>query len=155
MLYFIALLILVIGIVLLIFAFLQKKRLGVVTGKRLYQDTVNAPGEILYSSQLFLKGKPDFIMNMHGQMIPVEIKTGRTPVKPYLNHIMQVIAYCALVEENYHIRPKFGILKYPDREFKILYSDERKRMIQTLITDMLTHKKKNTEFNCSHEYHRS
>ncbi len=46
-------------------------------------------------------------------MIPVEIKSGRAR-EPYKGHVMQLAAYCCLVEENYHRPVPYGIIVYSD-----------------------------------------
>ncbi len=51
-----------------------------------------------------------------GTIIPVEIKSRRSPRSgvPYSSHRVQLLAYCALVEETYGRVPPYGILSYGD-----------------------------------------
>jgi CRISPR-associated exonuclease Cas4 len=78
----------------------------------------------LYDQALGLTGKPDYIIEQEGQMIPVEVKTGRTPEAPYDSHIFQVAAYCLLVEKTYGKRPAYGLIHYSHRDFAVDYTTE-------------------------------
>jgi len=86
---------------------------GIPDGKVIYSD-LDRPGKALYSRNLGISGKPDYIVKGRGRsLIPVEIKSGRAH-EPYKNHIMQLAAYCYLVEENYRRSVPFGIIVYSD-----------------------------------------
>jgi CRISPR-associated exonuclease Cas4 len=86
---------------------------GIPAGKVIYSD-LDRPGKVLYSRNLGISGKPDYIVKGRGRsLIPVEIKSGRAK-EPHKNHIMQLAAYCYLVEENYHRSVPYGIIVYSD-----------------------------------------
>jgi len=86
---------------------------GIPAGKVIYSD-LDRPGKALYSRNLGISGKPDYIVKGRGRsLVPVEIKSGRA-VEPHKNHIMQLAAYCYLVEENYRRSVPFGIIVYSD-----------------------------------------
>lgn len=150
----ISVVIFVIGILLIVFAKIRQKRFGSLSEKRIYQDTQELPGEILEAKNLHLYGKPDYIIQNTDGMIPVEVKTGKTPQRePYLNHIMQVMAYCYLIEETYGKRPVGGIIKYPDKEYKLQYTDAAKESVEIAVKEILDAKRNGTEFTCKHENH--
>lgn len=121
----------------------QRAKFGTLLGNRIYQDTEKLPGKILYSGSLPLLGKPDYLLQKGKTIIPVEVKTGKTPPEPYKNHVMQLIAYCHLVEEKFHVRPAHGILKYPEKEFVIAYSKDSEDILKKLVTDILEFKTSN------------
>lgn len=129
-----------IGVLLLVIVLVQEKQLGTVSKKRLYTDTTSHKGEVLYGSSLLLVGKPDYIIKHNNTIIPVEVKMGKTPQTPYRNHITQAIAYCILVEENYGSRPQYAIIKYPEREFEVIFSDEYETFVRRLIADISEYK---------------
>ena len=86
---------------------------GIPAGKVIYSD-LNRPGTALYSRSLGISGKPDYIVKGSGRtLLPVEIKSGRA-WKPYKGHVLQLAAYCYLVEENYHRPVPYGIIVYSD-----------------------------------------
>src|SRR5688572_13440327 len=89
----------VLGILLLLFISKKRSDFGILNSTKIYSDTDKNPGETLYSKTINLVGKPDYLIKEDGMIIPVEIKTGKTPKTPYLNHTMQLMAYCLLVEE--------------------------------------------------------
>ena len=71
-----------------------------------------------------------------GTVIPVEVKSGPAPAKPWAGQVLQLAAYCLLVEVNYAVRPPYGILQYQDRAFAIEYSAELEDDLLDLLDDM-------------------
>ena len=103
----------------------QRSASGLPGGRVIYTDT-RAWGEVekpLVDHTLGLTGKPDYLVERDGVIIPVEVKSGRTPSAPYDSHIFQVAAYCLLVEKTYGKRPPYGIIHYPDRDFAVDYTE--------------------------------
>ncbi len=147
----VALLILV-GILLAI-VILKQKSFGSVAGNRVYSDTQHIPGEVIYSDELQLKGKPDYVIKEGDSYIPIEVKTGKTPSTPYQNHVMQLLAYCALVETTYNTKVPYGIVKYPEREFRVEYTQEMKNNLFKTLAEMRAIKESGEEPICTHPQH--
>ena len=85
----------------------QQKTAGIPGGRIIYTDT-HGWGKVekpLYYAALALTGKPDYLIEKNGQLIPVEVKSGRAPEAPYDSHIFQLASYCLLVEKTYGKRP--------------------------------------------------
>lgn len=102
----------------------QRRQAGLPGGRLIYTDT-RAWGEVekpLFDNALGLTGKPDYLVETNGTIIPVEVKSGRTPEAPYDSHIFQVAAYCLLVERTFGKRPPYGIIHYPGRDFAVDYT---------------------------------
>ena len=155
MLWIIAVIIALIVLVVCLFfvAILRKRSFGTLSRSVVYTDTSKLPGEVMYSEKLHLKGKPDYIILKDGKYIPIEVKTGKTPNAPYKNHIAQLSAYCALIEEKYSVRPKYGVIKYPDREYEVEYTEDAQLQLHRLIQEILEARNSNIEPNCSHTEH--
>jgi CRISPR-associated exonuclease Cas4 len=137
MLYFASFLALV-AIILLWLASRQQKRSGMPGGKLLYSDTsawipVHDP---LYNAELGLTGKPDYLVEQDGQVIPVEVKSSRIDQGPYDTHIYQLAAYCLLVDRIYGTRPAYGILHYPNRTYRIDFTTELESATLTLLEEI-------------------
>lgn len=118
----------------------QQRLTGLPKGQIIYADTrgwlaVEAP---FYDPNLGLTGRPDYLVRQGEQVIPVEVKSTRTPQKPYDTHIYQLAAYCLLVEHAYHVRPPYGILHYPDRTFRIDFTQKLEAAVRTLLEDIRT-----------------
>jgi CRISPR-associated exonuclease Cas4 len=134
-----------IALVLLIFALLffrqssaQQKEAGLPGGRIIYTDT-RGWGKLekpLYYSALELTGKPDYLIEQNGKIIPVEVKSGRAPEAPYDSHIYQLAAYCLLVEKCYDTRPPYGIIHYENRDFAIDYTKEMENSLVDLLVEM-------------------
>ncbi len=136
--FILALLLLVIGLVLLWLSNRQRKQSGLPGGRVVYTDT-RAWGALekpLFDHTIDLTGKPDYLVEQNGQLIPVEVKTGRTPEAPYDSHIFQVAAYCRLVEKTYAKRPPYGIIHYPHRDFAVDYTLELESALLDQLADM-------------------
>ena len=111
---------------------------GLPSGRIIYTDT-RAWGKAdkpLYSSGLGLTGKPDYLVQQNGRIIPVEVKSGRAPKTPYDSHIYQVAAYCLLVEKSFGQRPPYGILHYQDRDFAIDYTPQLESALLSLLDEI-------------------
>lgn len=131
----------------------KRNSFGVLLKKRIYQDTKESPGTLLYAKTLPLCGKPDYLIEENSMIFPVEVKTGKTPSVPYLNHQMQLMAYCLLVEENFHVRPIGGYLRYPNKEFKIGYTKEAEESVRSIVYEMMEKKQNGKELFCKHQEH--
>jgi CRISPR-associated exonuclease Cas4 len=130
----------------------RKRRvaLGLPEGRVLYSDTGTRRElrEPLYADDLNLVGKPDYLVESKEGLVPVEVKSGRTPPKPFDSHIYQLAAYCLLVQRNYKRRPPYGIIRYPQRSFAVEFTRELEGQLISLLADM----RSSSGF---HELHRS
>ena len=130
----------------------QQKDAGLPGGRVIYTDTRawGAPLEQpLFSKELGLTGKPDYLVEQKGGIIPVEVKSGRAPESPYDSHIYQLAAYCLLVEKTYGKRPPYGIIHYPSRAFAVDYTPALESSLLDLLADIRRDETR-AEVNCSH-----
>jgi CRISPR-associated exonuclease Cas4 len=115
----------------------MRHRTGMPRGRLIYADThtwQNTP-QPLYSARYRLAGKPDYLVQTGDGVIPVEVKSSMAPQVPYLGHILQVAAYCLLVEETSDQTPAHGWLKYADALFEIDFTWElRQELLDTMTT---------------------
>lgn len=130
----------------------QQRDAGLPGGRVIYTDTRawGAPLEQpLFNKELSLTGKPDYLVEQKGQIIPVEVKSGRAPESPYDSHIYQLAAYCLLVEKTYGKRPPYGIIHYPSRTFAVDYTPALESSLLDLLADIRRDENR-AEVNCSH-----
>ena len=130
----------------------QQRDAGLPGGRVIYTDTRawGAPLEQpLFNKELSLTGKPDYLVEQKGQIIPVEVKSGRAPESPYDSHIYQLAAYCLLVEKTYGKRPPYGIIHYPSRSFAVDYPPALESSLLDLLADIRRDENR-AEVNCSH-----
>ena len=130
----------------------QQKSAGLPGGRVIYTDTRawGSPLEQpLFDAKLGLTGKPDYLVEQKGQIIPIEVKTGRTPESPYDSHIYQLAAYCLLVDKTYGKRPPYGIIHYPTKTFAVDYTPALEASLLDLLAEM---RRDDTRANvdCSH-----
>jgi CRISPR-associated exonuclease Cas4 len=138
-------LILFVGAILILLALLllrqglrQRKASGLPPGRVVYEDT-NRWGKNekpLFDPLLRLTGKPDYLVEENGAVIPVEVKSSRAPSTPYPGHIYQLAAYCLLVARSTGKRPPYGILHYNNRTFAIDFTEEMEEELLDLLANM-------------------
>lgn len=147
-----AVLLLAAALVVLWIAGRQRHATGLPAGRVIYSDTnrwerVEKP---LYDPISGLTGKPDYLVEEGGRLIPVEVKSSRAPSLPHDSHIYQLAAYCRLVERTYHQRPPYGILHYRDRTFSIDYTPALEGELDDLL-DEIRAQERLGEANRSHQ----
>lgn len=108
--------------------------LGLPPGELVYEDA-DGQGEPLDSTQFPLTGKPDYIVQLSdGRPVPIELKLNiHDATAPYSNHMLQIAAYCLILEDYFEIPPTHGIVRYADCEFTVEYTPAiRKKVIRML-----------------------
>jgi len=126
------------GLALLLRARAAHRAAGLPTGQVIYADTgawrrLEQP---LFSARYQLTGRPDYLVRERGVVIPVEVKPGRNAPWPYDSDILQLGAYCLLVEEAYGQTPPYGILKYHQQAFAIPYTAALRRQVLATLDEM-------------------
>ena len=109
----------------------KRRKTGLPTGPVVYSDTGDwrAPQAPLYSATYGLTGKPDYLVQTADGLIPVEVKAGSSPVKPYSSHVLQLAAYCLLVEDTQGIPVPYGLIVYANRTFPVEFTRELRRTL--------------------------
>ena len=112
-------------------------------------------GKEIKSDKYGIRGKPDYIIKIDDDHIPVEEKSSDL-MSPTFPHVIQVTAYCMLVEDEYGTAPPYGILKYKNAEFKIPYEERWKKLVLQFREKMLkdiergeTHRNHNNKRKCN------
>jgi CRISPR-associated exonuclease Cas4 len=90
----------------------------------------------LFSKQYRVVGKPDYLVEDGGELVPIEVKSGPAPKQPREGHMLQLATYCLLVEETFGSRPRYGIIQYADKQFAIDYTPELERELLRVIKTM-------------------
>ncbi len=114
-----------------------RRSAGLPAGRIVYADTGDwRPLEKpLFSSEYGLTGKPDYLVQTRGGLVPVEVKSGTAPARPYPSHVLQLAAYCLLVEATASHVPSHGLIKYANTTFEIEYTPAlRAELLETLAS---------------------
>jgi CRISPR-associated exonuclease Cas4 len=115
---------------------------GLPAGRLVYADTTRwRPVERpLFSHVQRLTGRPDYLVQRRRDLIPVEVKSGHAPPGgPYTSHMLQLAAYCLLVEETYGRCPSHGIILYTedaDQVYEIDYTPALEEELLTVLDEM-------------------
>ena len=123
----------------LIMAALRMRRSTGLPWKRIAYDDTRAwqpAGQPLIARRYALVGKPDYLLAAGRYLVPVEVKPGRRATEPYLSDLMQLAAYCLLVEETTGARPPYGLLRYAQATFKVRFDDRVRGDLIALLEEM-------------------
>jgi CRISPR-associated exonuclease Cas4 len=127
-----------------------------------YSDDDSTAG-LLTDELSGLRGRPDQIVIVDGEFIPVEQKTGKIPKMPHKSHKMQLLAYLHLVESTTGRTPPYGVLRYGSENLhSIEWGSENKHLlfsavkeVQRLMTEggaERNHNRKGKCESCSRRY---
>ena len=127
-----------------------------------YSDDESKAG-LLVDAFTGLRGRPDQIVIVDGEFVPVEQKTGKIPKSPHKSHKMQLLAYLHLVESTTGRKPPYGVLRYGSENLhSIDWNDSNKhslfsavKEIQRLMTEggaERNHNRKGKCESCSRRY---
>lgn len=118
----------------------MRRESGLPSGRVLHSDMYGglpgAPGKPLYSARYGLAGTPDYIVATSKGPVPVEVKPGRTEAEPHESHLLQVLAYCLLLEERDGKYPPYGLLRYKTNTFHVDYNRETRAYLLSVLEEM-------------------
>ncbi|MBS3147079.1 CRISPR-associated protein Cas4 [Candidatus Woesearchaeota archaeon] len=152
------------AISLLVFLLLRKiekkiKDKAHIPSGNIFRVDLNKPSKALVSDRYKLAGKPDYLLNVDGKIIPVEFKTSpNNKIKD--GHVLQLASYCLLVEECYKQKVEYGILDYNGVKYNIPFTNELKNeLLKTLyeirnVTEIPNRNHENSGkcWNCAYNY---
>ena len=147
-----ALILLVVALLLFWQSDKKRQQTGLPGGRVIYTDTRGwgAVDKPLYDRKLRLTGKPDYLVKRGGQIIPVEVKSGKAPQAPYDSHIYQLASYCLLVERTMGKRPPYGIIHYENRDFAVDYTPTLEAALLEIL-DKMRSDERSANVACSHQ----
>lgn len=136
----IAVTVLFIALLLWLMSLRLRKASGLPEGRVIYSDAGawQRNEQSLFSRQHQLVGKPDYLVKTPKGIVPVEVKSGAAPAQPREGHMLQLAAYCLLVEEQLGERVPHGIIKYADKQFAIDYTPALKAELLRVMSEMRT-----------------
>lgn len=130
-----AFLLALLGVAFLLWGRRQQRAIGMPLGRIAYRDTgaERAVTQPLISRRYGLIGKPDYLVEtMHAgrrTLLPVEVKSQRQPPTPHEHHVLQLAAYCLILEDLHGASPPYGVLRYADGAFTVPYTPELRRAV--------------------------
>ncbi len=140
----IALFLAAVGVFVLLWGRRKRTEAGIPAGEVFYSDTDDwhPPEKPLISRRHGLVGRPDYLMRTNKDgvplTIPVEVKSRKRPSTPYAGHILQLMTYCLLVEDNFDVRPPYGLLRYADATLRIDYTDDLRQQVLDIAAAIRT-----------------
>ena len=102
----------------------SREKAGLDEGTELLYSDDDKSSDLLMDNESGLRGRPDQIVIIDGEFIPVEQKTGKVPKKPHQSHRLQLLAYISLVETSTTKSPPYGVLRYGNEDIHQVYWDE-------------------------------
>lgn len=102
----------------------SREKAGLDEGTELLYSDDDKSSDLLMDNESGLRGRPDQIVIIDGEFIPVEQKTGKVPKKPHQSHRLQLLAYISLVETSTTKSPPYGVLRYGNEDIHQVYWDD-------------------------------
>ncbi len=114
------------------------RRSGLPRARVLYDDSSQGrPLErALVSHRHRLIGRPDFLLERGGALLPVEAKPMRRAQEPYRGDLLQLAAYCLLVEEDLGRPVSSGILRYAECSWEVDWDEGLRKELMDLLEAM-------------------
>ena len=112
----------------------EKKSCGIPDGMILYSD-LNVPAAPLFSKRSRLTGKPDYIVRKEKHFLPVEVKSGGG-THPHQSQVLQLAAYCQLLEETTGVFVPEGILVYNNVPYTIPFDPKLRFELESVMKRM-------------------
>ena len=110
---------------------------GLPQGDIVSMDTTDwERSDPLYAPRFRLAGKPDYLVRVGQRLIPVEVKPNRRASQPYDSDVLQLMAYCLLVEESFGHRPDYGLLRYQAHTFRLPYDARLRSLVLDTAAQM-------------------
>lgn len=93
---------------------------------------------VLRSYRYRIQGRPDALRELSiGGWVPLETKSRGSPRGgPTRSHLVQVWAYCLLVEEETGRSPPFAVVRYSDREYRVPWTRESRHELLRLRDEL-------------------
>ncbi|MCS6847155.1 MAG: CRISPR-associated protein Cas4 [Anaerolineae bacterium] len=134
----IAFALILIAIALLAIARRLRQRSGLPAGRVIYSDVGawQRNERALFSPIYGITGKPDYLVREGDAITPVEVKSSPAPARPWPGHVLQLAAYCLLVEEALGARVRRGIIQYADKRFVVDYTPALKAELLRVVDEM-------------------
>lgn len=131
-------LLVLLAIILLVWSARLRARHGLPGGDVVYSDTgaERIEAKPIFSARYGLTGKPDYLVKTSGGLVPVEVKPERDDEEPHESHLLQVLAYCLLVEDSEGTPPPYGLLRYSSGTFKVDYNSETRAHLLGIMEEM-------------------
>jgi CRISPR-associated exonuclease Cas4 len=107
-----------------------------------YQDLTGQPfaATELRSLNLGISGKPDCLIRTADGVVPVELKKSRKPPtrgEVYPNHMIQNLAYCALVEDQMNERVPYGLVIYAGEQVRrVDFTEANRRWLLQVVSEV-------------------
>lgn len=107
-----------------------------ITGTVLYADA-DGQAKTLVSHRYGLVGKPDYVVEKDGALIPVEKKTRDClNGKPFPSEVLQLAAYCLILEDLSGRQIKLGRLQYNNRTIDVPFDRALRDSLEQVLSEI-------------------
>lgn len=93
-------------------------------------------GDLLEDPEWGLTGRPDYTIKTDHGIVPVEVKSSRTPERPHESHVLQLSCYLRLIEASTGKPPQYGLITYPEGTFRVEWDRDVQRYLKGTLARM-------------------
>lgn len=113
----------------------QRAEIGLANEPIHSSDDSAVPALTLRSLRYGLTGRPDQLVRVGSALVPVEQKPTGRRLQP--SHVLQVAAQCLLVQEEYGVRPPYGLVVLAEGvRQRVEFSPELERRLLDTMAQM-------------------
>jgi CRISPR-associated exonuclease Cas4 len=89
---------------------------------------------LFVSDKYGIVGKPDYITDQDGELVPIERKSRSIKGRPFEGEILQLAAYGLLIEERFGKPVRRGVLQYQNASVDIAFDEQLRSKLLTAIS---------------------
>jgi CRISPR-associated exonuclease Cas4 len=89
---------------------------------------------LFVSDKYGLVGKPDYITDQEGELVPIERKSRYLKGKPFEGETLQLAAYGLLIEERFGTPVRRGVLQYQNASVDVVFDDQLRSKLLVAIS---------------------
>ncbi|MDQ7029160.1 MAG: CRISPR-associated protein Cas4 [Ardenticatenia bacterium] len=127
------------GVALLLWGERARRNAGLPAGRVVGRDMAGrceqTSSPLLVAAHLGLSGRPDYVVRVGRAEVPVEVKPHRRAGRPYESDMIQLMAYCLLLEETTGMPPPYGTLVYAHARWDVPYTPESRREVLSVVAE--------------------
>jgi len=90
--------------------------------------------DLFVSDAYGLVGKPDYVTDQDGELVPIERKSRSIKGRPFEGEILQLAAYGLLIEERFGKPVSRGVLQYQNASVDIALDEQLRSKLLTAIS---------------------
>lgn len=117
-------------------AYRRRLKEGNLVPGRLVESDLAHQAPLMEDPEWGVRGRPDYVLATDHGVVPVEVKSGRTPPAPHESHVLQLACYLRLLEVRHVKPPEYGLVTYPEGVFRVAWDPDIQDRLRGVLRRM-------------------